>query len=142
MTKKLLIEGMKCKHCKQNLNDALTEDIKGVEVLEISIEEGYALVNINEDVHIDDIKDIVEDLGFKYLRASNKEEFEGEYKYFISSEITDKPMVFEVFTQVEAENEALRKMMEIEISSKNKLKNSLKNILGESIVDAIKKCRN
>ena len=55
MTKKLLIEGMKCKHCKQNLNDALTEDIKGVEVLEISIEEGYSLVNINEDVHIDDI---------------------------------------------------------------------------------------
>ena len=88
------------------------------------------------------IKHYVEDLGFKYLRASNKEEFEGEYKYFISSEITDKPMVFEVFTQVEAENEALRKMMEIEISSKNKLKNSLKNILGESIVDAIKKCRN
>ena len=142
MTKKLLIEGMKCKHCKQNLNDALTEDIKGVEVIEISIEEGYALVNINEDVHNDDIKDIVEDLGFKYLRASNKEEFEGEYKYFISSEITDNPMIFEVFTQVEAENEALRKMMEIEISSKNKLKNSLKNILGESIVDAIKKCRN
>ena len=77
MTKKLLIEGMKCKHCKQNLNDALTEDIKGVEVrevsldgvevLEISIEEGYALVNINEDVHIDDIKDIVEDLGFKLI---------------------------------------------------------------------------
>ena len=88
------------------------------------------------------VKHYVEDLGFKYLRASNKEEFEGEYKYFISSEITDKPMVFEVFTQVEAENEALRKMMEIEISSKNKLKNSLKNILGESIVDAIKKCRN
>ena len=67
MTKKLLIEGMKCKHCKQNLNDALTEDIKGVEVLEISIEEGYALVNINEVVHIDDIKDIVEDLGFKLI---------------------------------------------------------------------------
>ena len=62
MTKKLLIEGMKCKHCKQNLNDALTEYIKGVEVLEISIEEGYALVNINEDV-----KDIVEDLGFKLI---------------------------------------------------------------------------
>lgn len=40
MSKKLLIEGMKCKHCKQNLKDALTEDIDGVEVLDISIEEG------------------------------------------------------------------------------------------------------
>ena len=61
------VGGMKCKHCKQNLNDALTEDIKGVDVLEISIEEGYALVDINEDVHIDDIKNIVEDLGFKLI---------------------------------------------------------------------------
>jgi len=67
MSKKLLIEGMKCIHCKQNLKDALTEDINGVEVLDISIEEGYALVNMNEDVHINDIKNIVEDLGFKLI---------------------------------------------------------------------------
>lgn len=67
MSKKLLIEGMKCKHCKQNLEDVLTEDMDGVEVLYISIEEGYALVNMNEDVHINDIKNIVEDLGFKLI---------------------------------------------------------------------------
>lgn len=67
MSKKLLIEGMKCIHCKQNLKDALTEDIDGVEVLDISIEEGYALVNMNEDVHINDINNIVEDLGFKLI---------------------------------------------------------------------------
>ena len=67
MSKKLLIEGMKCKHCKQNLEDALTEDMEGVEVLDISIEELYALVNMNEDVHINDIKNIVEDLGFKLI---------------------------------------------------------------------------
>lgn len=67
MNKKILIEGMKCKHCKQNLNDALTEDIKGIEVLDISIEEGYALVNMNDDVDINDIKNIVEDLGFKLI---------------------------------------------------------------------------
>ena len=67
MEQKLLIEGMSCNHCVNHVRTALTEDIKGVEVLEISIEEGYALVNINEDVHIDDIKDIVEDLGFKLI---------------------------------------------------------------------------
>ena len=67
MEKKLLIEGMSCNHCVNHVRTALTEDIKGVEVLEISIEEGYALVNVNEDVHIDDIKDIVEDLGFKLI---------------------------------------------------------------------------
>ncbi len=67
MSKKLIIEGMKCQHCKQNLNDALTEDINGVEVLDISVEDGYALVNINEDVNMNDIKNIVEDLGFKLV---------------------------------------------------------------------------
>lgn len=69
MKKKLIIEGMKCKHCVANLQDALTEDIKGVEVLEISIDEKYALINMGEDVNIDDVKNIVEDLGFNLVGA-------------------------------------------------------------------------
>ncbi|MEG0050542.1 MAG: heavy metal-associated domain-containing protein [Terrisporobacter sp.] len=67
MKKKLLIEGMKCKHCVGNLQDALTEDITGVEVLEINLENKYAVVDINEDVNLNDIKNIVEDLGFNLL---------------------------------------------------------------------------
>ena len=34
MKKKLLIDGMSCNHCVNHLNTALTEDIKGVEVIE------------------------------------------------------------------------------------------------------------
>ena len=38
MKRKLSIEGMKCSHCVGNLRDVLTEDIAGVEVLEINLE--------------------------------------------------------------------------------------------------------
>lgn len=64
MKKKLFIEGMKCSHCVSNLRDVLSEDIKGVEVLEVSLEGKYALVNMDNDVDIDKIKELIEDLGF------------------------------------------------------------------------------
>ena len=67
MKKKLLIEGMRCKHCVGNLQDALTEDINGVEVLEINLEGKYALIDMNESVSMDEIKNIVEDLGFQLI---------------------------------------------------------------------------
>lgn len=67
MKKKLLIDGMRCKHCVVNLQDALTEDINGVEVLEINLEGKYALIDMNESVSMDEIKNIVEDLGFQLI---------------------------------------------------------------------------
>ena len=67
MTKKLLIEGMKCKHCKQNLNDALTEDIKGVEVREVSLDGKYAIVNMEDSVKEEELKALIEDLGFQLI---------------------------------------------------------------------------
>lgn len=65
--KKLLLDGMKCKHCVSNLQDALTEDIKGVKVLEINLEGQYAFIDMDESVDVNDIKNIVEDLGFQLL---------------------------------------------------------------------------
>lgn len=50
-----------------------------------------------------------EDLGFEYLSANNKEEFAQSYSRFITPKVTEKPMIFEVFTDVENENEALKK---------------------------------
>ena len=37
MKRKLSIEGMKCSHCVGNLKDVLTEDISGVDVLEVNL---------------------------------------------------------------------------------------------------------
>ena len=63
MKKKLLIDGMSCNHCVNHLNTALTEDIKGVEVIEISLENKYAIVDMNDD--IDKLKEVIEELDFE-----------------------------------------------------------------------------
>ena len=54
------------------------------------------------------IKDYSENLGFEYMQATTKEEFLSQYKHFINPEITDKPMLFEVFTSVEGQSDAWR----------------------------------
>ena len=65
MNKKLLVEGMSCGHCVNHLKTALTEDIQGVEVLEVNLEEKYALVDIQDMVTEDDLRAVIEDLGYE-----------------------------------------------------------------------------
>ena len=65
MKKKLLIEGMSCGHCVNHVKTALTEDIQGVEVLEVSLDEKNALVDVNENVTDADLKLVIEDLDFE-----------------------------------------------------------------------------
>ena len=86
------------------------------------------------------VRHYAEDLSYEYLSACNKEEFEQIYSRFVTPELTDKPMIFEVFTKVEDENEALKQMWNIEIdtSIKGYVKRSAKSLLGESNVKAIK----
>ena len=67
MKRKLSIEGMKCSHCVVNLRDVLTEDIAGVEVLEINLEGKYAIVNMEDSVDIDKVRELIEDLGFQLI---------------------------------------------------------------------------
>lgn len=67
MKKKLYIEGMKCSHCVGNLTDVLTEDIEGVEVLEISLEGKYTIVDMEDSVDMEKVKELIEDLGFQLI---------------------------------------------------------------------------
>ena len=67
MKRKLSIEGMKCSHCVGNLRNVLTEDITGVEVLEISLEGKYAIVDMEDSVDIGKVKELIEDLGFELV---------------------------------------------------------------------------
>lgn len=53
------------------------------------------------------VKHIAEDLGFDYISASNKDEFFATYKKFVCSEKMEKPIIFEVFTSPQDENQAL-----------------------------------
>ena len=65
MKRKLSIEGMKCSHCVGNLKDVLTEDISGVDVLEVNLEGKYALVDMDDIVDVKKVQELIEDLGFQ-----------------------------------------------------------------------------
>ena len=83
-----------------------------------------------------------EDLGYEYLSASNKEEFEQVYSRFVTTEMTEKSMIFEVFTQVVNENDALYQLSNLEGSSKSKTKKVIRNILGDKVISWVKKVNN
>lgn len=53
------------------------------------------------------IRHYAEDLGYEYLCASGKEEFKNAMRQFIVPELTEKPMVFEVFTESKDESDAV-----------------------------------
>lgn len=75
------------------------------------------------------VKDYVENLGFKYLTASSKEEFHEKLELFISPKISNS-YVFEVFTHDVDENEALRliTLMPDTRSLTEKVKNKLSKL--------------
>ena len=68
MEKKLLIEGMSCNHCVNHVRTALTEDIKGVEVREVSLDGKYAIVNMDDSVKEEELKDFTENVMTKQGR--------------------------------------------------------------------------
>lgn len=85
------------------------------------------------------VKDFATNLGYEYLSASSKEEFEATYERFITSEKTDKPIIFEVFTDSVKESQALEQIQTLVASSKSKAKALIKQALGDSAVNSIKK---
>lgn len=90
------------------------------------------------------MKHFTEDLGFEYLSANNKEEFSIAYPKFLNNRIGDKPLFFEVFTNSEEENEALYLIKHIEQPTDkekiaNSIKQTLKNTVGDKLINKIKK---
>lgn len=87
------------------------------------------------------VKHYAEDLGFQYLSATNKEEFMAALETFTNKEITEKPMILEVFTTHENENEALKLMttiIETEKTLKQKVGESIRSVAGEKGFNAIR----
>lgn len=65
MRKKLLVDGMSCMNCVRHLKEALQEDIKGLEVIDVSLENKCALVEVNDNVSDEMIKAVIDDLGYE-----------------------------------------------------------------------------
>lgn len=89
------------------------------------------------------VKHYAQDLGYEYLCASSKDDFEKAAARCLTPELTDKPILFEIFTKTEDEKEALIAIRSIETSSSTMMKKTVKQlvrqVLGESAVEQIKK---
>lgn len=83
-----------------------------------------------------------EDLGFEYLSATTKEEYLSNSDIFLNSEQTEKPILFEVFTDSEDESEALNILYHMDVSTKVAAKSTVKKLLGEKGIQALKKVLN
>lgn len=85
------------------------------------------------------VKDYTENLGFEYLTASNKEEFDKAAERFTTPEITDKPMFFEVFTESKNDSNAFEIMANIDLDTKGQAKAVVKQVLGEKGMSVLRK---
>ena len=85
------------------------------------------------------VRHYAEDLGYEYLSANTKEEYLQNLERFLTPEITDRPMLFEVFTNSEDESEAIRMICNMNVSVKRMLKETVKSVVGESGVKAVKR---
>lgn len=85
------------------------------------------------------VKHYAEDLGYEYLSADSKEEYRKSLDRFLTPEATDRPMLFEVFTDSADESDAIRMIRNLNVSTAGVLKNAAKSVLGEKGKDAIKR---
>ena len=89
------------------------------------------------------VKNYAENLGYEYITASNKEEFNNVVEKFLSPEKNDKPMLFEVFTETEDESNALETILNMVVDPKailkDKVKKVIKEVVGEKGINKIKK---
>lgn len=85
------------------------------------------------------VRHFAEDLGFAYITASNKEEFESMYLDFISPDVKEKPIIFEVFTDAADDREAFNIASSIEVSSSGMAKELAKKLLGNTRTAKVKR---
>lgn len=65
----------------------------------------------NMSKHI--VKHYVTDLGFEYFSANSKEQFVSVVDYFLSSQLSEKPIFFEIFTEPQNESDALKLILNV-----------------------------
>lgn len=139
------------RHIKNNLRLLVVNNGKGAE-FKIYSHRAYAFGD-SADAYMaaaghfgnkspDLIRHYAEDLGYEYLTASNKEEFEKAAKRFVTPELTEHPMIFEVFTDSADESKGIYVMNHIVSNTSGKAKSvakdMIKSIAGEKGVSAVK----
>ncbi|WMS94893.1 thiamine pyrophosphate-binding protein [Pseudoalteromonas sp. HL-AS2] len=85
------------------------------------------------------IKNYAQDLGFKYISASSKEEYESVYKEFLVKDSGGQSIVFEVFTDSDEESKALEMVRNIKKEFKSSAKSAVRKALGTKSINTLKK---
>ncbi len=85
------------------------------------------------------VRHYAEDLGCEYLTASTKEEFINQINRFLTKEMLDKPIIFEVFTESKDESDALYTLYNMDKSASGSAKMIAKGILGENGYNTLKR---
>ncbi len=88
------------------------------------------------------VKNYAVNLGYKYLSASNKDEFNDVYEDFITSEHINQPIIFEVFTNSLDESQALESTRTILSDLGGGLKSAAKKIMGNKSISMLKSILN
>lgn len=101
------------KHISNNLRILLVNDGKGAEFVHFMFPkyQGDRDSFIAGGGHFGSqsrklLKEYSENLGFEYLQATTKEEFKANYKRFISPQISEKPILFEIITDANNQSDA------------------------------------
>ncbi len=84
------------------------------------------------------VRHYAEDLGYEYLSANNKEEYLEYLDRFLTPGLTDRPMLFEVFTDNKDESDAIRMVRNLNVSIKGILVDTVKSMVGEKGKEVIK----
>lgn len=85
------------------------------------------------------VKHYAEDLGFIYMKSSNKEEFNHNQEQFLNKEQNDKPIIWEVFTEESQESKALKIMRNLKHENPGIAKKILYKTLGSNGINTVKK---
>lgn len=88
------------------------------------------------------VKEYANSLGFTYLSASTKNEFLDSMEIFLDKNVSDRPILFEAFTDNCLEDIALKKILSLDINRKrqitNEIKGSIREILGNGFINSFK----
>ena len=86
------------------------------------------------------IKHFAEDLGYEYITASNKEEYLENLEKFVSPEVNDKSILFEVFTDSTDESDAVFMINNI-IKREETTRDKIREALPSGVVNLIRKIK-
>lgn len=83
------------------------------------------------------IRHYAQDLGFEYLHAWDKDSFIEALPRFSSTDTTEKPMIFEVFTDSEQESDSLRTTRILKSENHQELRQFARNVIPSNVRKAI-----